>query len=140
MRLLVGLSGNELTRHNAFVSSFLLYDRQSLPAVLGSEYSVPEGVMRTFSDASSLDFRETLQRSGIAGLDRSGLIYGVPCLFFIPFLGKGVPEWLVNVSRLLVINDYGKELFVVWQKGLGIFATAAYGDDNFDNTVKSVFP
>ena len=140
MRLLIGVSDVDgLMVHKSFVSSFLIYDHQSLPTVLGVEYAVPEGIVRTFSDYSSSDFLLTLQRSGLSQSDRMGIVPGIPCMFCAPFLGKGATEWVADVFRLLAINDRGKELFAACRSGLGKFVTATYGDNHFEKFVKSVF-
>jgi hypothetical protein len=142
MRLLIGTSrGSGWVVPRSWIASFLIYDRQSLPVVFGVEYGVPEGIMRTFSESSSPEFRATLQRSGISYADRSGIVPGVHCLFCAPFLGKGVPDWTPEVARLLVISDSGKELFAARTAETGGgWETAAYGDAHFSGFVRSVFP
>ena len=141
MRLLIGVDSIDgRTEHRLFVSSFVIYDHQASPVVLGVEYPVQEGIVRTFADATSPDFLSTLRRSSVPHLDRVAAIVGVPCLFVVPFLGKGIPERIVGVSKVLAINDHGKELFVANRLlPTGTFATATYSDHNFDNLVKSVF-
>ena len=135
MQLLLGIADRDVLVQKGSVSSFLIYDSQSFPVVLGVEYPVPDGILRTFCDSSSLDFHQILQRSGLSRTGGQGLKYGIPCLLYTPFLGQGVPEWIADISKLLVMNDNGKYLFVAVRTGVGIFASAVYGADNFEGLV-----
>jgi len=135
VRLLIHLESG-LAVQKSFIASFLIFDRQSLPVVLGVEYPMSEGIVRTFSDTSSSDFQSVLQRSGIPA-NVPGLIHGASCCLSVPFLGKGVPEW-TSVTKLLACNDAGKFLFAA-QKNEEKFETALLGDQKFENFVRTYF-
>jgi len=139
MRLLVGIDGKDVMVHKTFISSFLIYGYSSLPVVLGIEYILPEGIVRTFSDSTSADFHAVLHRSGIAQTVPAEFMPGIFRLFYMPFLGKGVPEWIANVSRVLVINDHGKHLFAACRNEAGAFVTKVYADHDFENFVAAFF-
>jgi len=135
MKLLIG-TDNGRTVWREFTSSFVVLSRQSLPVVLGVEYVIPEGVVRTFAGVDDSDFYDVLQRSSVLQPGMEGITYGVSCLLCTPFLGKGVPEWLPNVSRVLAVNTAGKYLFLTVQHESGKFETAVYGDPNFDQMLR----
>lgn len=140
MRLLIGIGENNLLVPRSDIVSFLLYDHRRFPSVLGIEYPVEEGIVRTFSDHTSSDFASVLQRSGLGQTDTAGITYGTANIMVNPYLGKGIPEWFSDIARLLVINDYGKHLFAAVKENTdGGFRTAAYGAANFEQFVQSVF-
>ena len=137
MRLLLCTGTNHLIRKTD-ISSFLVYNFQSFPVVLGLEYVIPTGIFRTFTDSSQPDFYEVLQRS----LGSSRLMpemSGVSRMLCTPFLGRGVPEWFLEVSRLLAVNDQGQPLFAAKQRHDGAFATSTFGSQNFEQFVQSLF-
>ena len=136
MRLLIYFE-NGLAVQKLHIASFVIFDSQSIPAVLGIEYRISEGIVRTFSDVSSPDFYDVLQRSGvqISGFDRSCTGSFV---LSVPFLGKGVLERTDRVSKLLAINDAGKYLLAV-RKNAGVFEVATFGDERFETFVQTWF-
>ena len=144
MRLLL-YGDNGLVVRKQHIASFVLFDRQALPAVIGVEYLLPSGVVRTFSDSSASDFHEVLHRSGALSSSSSSSPAarnspsGVPSVLCTPFLGKGVPEWFDGVAKLLVINDSGKYLFAARRDEWGKFEAATYGDQRFDDFIRAFF-
>jgi hypothetical protein len=139
MRLLLSIGTGHETIRKPDISFFLVYDFQSLPVVLGLEYIIPTGIFRTFSDSSESDFYEVLQRSIGSSISAPETSYGASHILCTPFLGKGVPEWFTDISRLLAVNDQGKPLFTSRQKEDRTFATSTVGAKDFDQFVQSLF-
>jgi hypothetical protein len=139
MRLLLCIgTGHEIVRKTD-ISSFLVSDFQSLPVVLGLEYVIPTGIFRTFSDSSEQDFYEVLQRSIGPASSMLEMGCGVPRILCTPFLGKGIPEWFLDVSRILAVNDLGKPLFAARRREDGTFVTSTFGAKDFEQFVQSLF-
>jgi len=137
MRLLLGIEGHRTAISKQFIASFLLHDQQMSPSILGLEYTVNEGILRTFIDAAAPDFYQVLQRSGLMQ-EALRSEYRAPCLLCVPYLGKGVPEQIPAISQLLAINDHGKQLFLAWQE-TGQFRSLMFDDPKFEQTVRSFF-
>jgi hypothetical protein len=131
-------AGHEIVR-KPDISSFLVYDFQSFPVILGLEYVIPTGIFRTFSDASEPDFYDVLQRSIGSSRLVPEMSHGTSRILCTPFLGKGVPEWFTDVSRMLAVNDQGKPLFAAKQRDDGTFTTSIFGAKDFEQLVQSLF-
>jgi hypothetical protein len=139
MRLLFSNgTGHEIVR-KPDISLFLVYDFQSFPVVLGLEYVLPTGIFRTFSDSTEPDFYDVMQRSIGSSHSMPEMGDGVSRILCTPFLGKGVPEWFRDVSRILAVNDQGKPLFAARQMDDGTFTTSTFGAKDFEQFVQSLF-
>jgi len=135
MRLLI-YTNNGFAAQKSHIASFVLFDRRSLPVLLGVEYPLAEGIVRTFSDINDSDFLAVLSRSGVPTRLQGN---DVPCVISTPFLGKGTSDVTTGVFQLLAINDNGKYLFATRKNEADRFETATYGDKNFDHFIQAYF-
>jgi hypothetical protein len=119
--------------------SFVVYDPRALPVILGAEYRLTAGIARTFSMAAENDFYTTLQRSGLDQIDLSGMVPGKTNVRIHPYLGRGIPEWLIGISSLLALNDHGKSLFIAYCNEAGVFTSSMYGEPKFEQCVSTFF-
>jgi len=139
MKLILGCEKQRGLSQCTDIASFVVYDRRSLPVIFGAEYRFDSWTARTFASIEENDFYTQFQRSGLDRVDVAGMSYGVVSLRLNPFLGKGVPVWTAGISRLIAVNDHGKNLFAACLTENGKFVSLVCGSEKFEQFVHSLF-
>ncbi|GHT31421.1 hypothetical protein FACS1894214_2710 [Planctomycetales bacterium] len=123
------------------ILSFVAHDFQSVPVAFGIEYQMQDGTLWTFADTNKEDeesFFTGLKRSGLLTSSAQSVICGTNSVHCVPFLTKGVPETIADVSKIIISSDIGKFLYAAVFKP-GRIESTDYSDPNFQENVAAIY-